>query len=253
MQIYVMDTEVFAEQNIFDRVMSILPEERLKKIRSVKQEQGKKLSAAAGFLLLYGAFQQPDMMHIPGKERVLEAGLQSSLEYVIGERGKPSLFVNGKQLFYNLSHSKTKAACVIADAECGIDLERIDPGRVKDSFVRKVCTEREKEGIAQMEEEQGKKLFFKLWTGKESVMKCDGRGIAMGPDTIDVSGLLVKDNCQPEVSGKQGGCLEIKGLTLHALELEDYFLSVCCEKDTKTQLLVVDKAAVEEFLRGLDI
>ena len=248
MQIYVIDTEVFAEQNIYDRVINILPEERLQKIRSVKQEQGKRLSAAAGFLLLYGAFRQPDMLHISTEESGLETILQPSLEHFTGEQGKPSLFVDGKQLFYNLSHSKKKAACVIADAECGIDLERIDPGRVTDSILRKVCTHREKDRLAQMDEEQRKKLFFKLWTGKESVMKCDGRGIAMGPDTIDVSDLLGKDTFRLEISGKQDGYREDKVLTIHAFELDDYFLSVCCEKDTKIQMLTVDQAAVEQFI-----
>ena len=54
MKIYVMDTEVLAEQNIYERIMKVLPEARLNKIRAVKQEQGKLLSAAAGCLLLFG-------------------------------------------------------------------------------------------------------------------------------------------------------------------------------------------------------
>ena len=80
------------------------------------------------------------------------------------------------------------------------------------------------------------------------MMKCDGRGIAMGPDTIDVSDLLGKDTFRLEISGKQDGYREDKVLTIHAFELDDYFLSVCCEKDTKIQMLTVDQAAVEQFI-----
>ena len=74
-----------------------------------------------------------------------------------------------------------------------IDLERVTPRRVKESLIRKVCTDRERVLLSQMKEEERSNLFFKLWTGKESVMKWDGRGMAMGPDTIEVSDLLVQE------------------------------------------------------------
>ena len=251
MKIYVMDTEVLAEQNIYEQIMKVLPEARLNKIRAVKQEQGKLLSAAAGFLLLFGISGQSDLLHISDKESGPDTDFQPPVEYLIGVQGKPALIVNGKKLFYNLSHSKTKAACVIAHEECGIDLERVTPRRVKESLIRKVCTDREKELLSQMKEEERSNLFFKLWTGKESVMKWDGRGMAMGPDTIEVSDLLVQDEVEVEICGGEESNGNRKAVTVHSLAIEDYYLSVCCEKDTKIQLLVVDKAAVERFLRGL--
>ena len=78
-----------------------------------------------------------------------------------------------------------------------------------------------------------------------------GRGMAMGPDTIEVSDLLVQDEAEAEICGGEESSRNRKAVTVHSLAIEDYYLSVCCEKDTKIQLLVVDKAAVEGFLRGL--
>ena len=75
--------------------------------------------------------------------------------------------------------------------------------------------------------------------------------MAMGPDTIEVSDLLVQDEAEAEICGGEESNGNRKAVTVHSFAIEDYYLSVCCEKDTKIQLLVVDKAAVARFLRGL--
>lgn len=227
--IYVMDTNIFSDQQLYENVLQLLRSDRLAKIRSIKHEQGQKLSAAAGFLLLYGM-----------KQAGVPLALIKSGEMVTGEHGKPMFKNEEIGMQFNLSHSGTKVACVISDSECGVDIERVNERRVKEPLIKKVCTQEESDILLNMDEVSGKKLFFKLWTIKESVMKKGGQGFTMNPTDIEASKMLTED------SMKRGEDY-IYSFPPNPLQ-EDYYLSVCCGEAYKKQPLYVDKAAVCNFL-----
>ena len=96
-----------------------------------------------------------------------------SEEIVIGEYGKPS-FKNSK-LFFNTSHSGKYAFCVISNVEVGCDIEEIK--EYKPRVAERFFTEKENNYLSLTNDKDG--LFYRLWTLKESSVKCIGKGFGM--------------------------------------------------------------------------
>lgn len=91
---------------------------------------------------------------------------------VRGEHGKPFIEKHSG-IFFNLSHCIGMAACVVSDAENGIDAELIRP--YSGSAANRVFTENEMRFVS--ESENSDENFFRLWTLKEAVGKAIGTGI----------------------------------------------------------------------------
>lgn len=102
--------------------------------------------------------------------------------------GKP-YFIDHPKLYFNLSHTLGYVACVIAEREVGIDIEKIRP--YKSCVLHKVCTAAEKEWIKQSEFKE--EAFFRLWTLKESFVKAEGTGLTQSLKQLEF---------QPDDKGK---------------------------------------------------
>jgi 4'-phosphopantetheinyl transferase len=96
--------------------------------------------------------------------------------------GRP--FING-QIDFNLSHSDEYVACAFTDAgRVGIDLERIRP--IDLSELNQYLTAQEWENIRRASDSSQE--FYRLWTSKESILKADGRGLAVDLREIRIEG-----------------------------------------------------------------
>ena len=91
------------------------------------------------------------------------------------EHGKP--IIVGKNVHFNISHSKNSVVCALSDSEIGVDIEYI--GEIRDSVLRKCFTEKEVQRV------QTKADFYKYWTLKESYLKAVGTGIDRRLDHIE--------------------------------------------------------------------
>lgn len=98
--------------------------------------------------------------------------------------GKPSL-TDYPEVFYNLSHAKGIAACIVSDAECGIDCEPIREYRP--NVVKRAFSDSEKSMILSAPENQRNMLFFQLWTLKEAYIKAVGMGLSYPMSDIEFS------------------------------------------------------------------
>ena len=95
-----------------------------------------------------------------------------SEEIVINEYGKPS-FKNSKY-FFNTSHSGKYALCVISDVEVGCDIEEIK--EFKPRVAERFFTDKENLYLEVAPDKND--MFYRIWTLKESYMKCIGKGFA---------------------------------------------------------------------------
>lgn len=160
---YYADARCLDNETLFREKLKLLSPYRQQKIAILRHERDKNRSLAAGLLL----------------DHALAAfGLQErSVEYEIGEWGKPALKYH-PEICFSLSHSGAYAICTIGDKPVGNDIERIREGRLKvaDRFFAKeelswlYETEREEERMQRM---------FRLWTMKESFVKAIGRGMSL--------------------------------------------------------------------------
>ena len=99
-------------------------------------------------------------------------GITENPIFEYNEHGKPSI-VGHPDIFFNLSHCKEAAVCVISDHPVGIDVESIR--EYKESLVRYTMNDAEIREIESAENPAS--AFIRFWTMKEATMKLVGTGI----------------------------------------------------------------------------
>lgn len=129
-----------------EKILPVIDETRIQKANRFLQETDRLLSLGAGFLL---------SQYLPEKS------------FVFNENGKPYL-KNGP--FFNLSHSGDYAVLAVdGEREVGIDIQKIKEKDV--SAIEYVS--KEKLSLNEM---------FRLWSNKESLIKCLGGNISLIKD-----------------------------------------------------------------------
>lgn len=124
-----------------------------------RQEQDRRLCLSA-FMLLQRALR-------------LEFGIDDVPPFVYGPNGKPSL--DGyPDIHFNLSHCRVAAACVVSTSPVGIDVESID--RYDVELIPYTMNDDEHRLI--VNSVYPDIAFVRLWTMKESLLKCTGQGIS---------------------------------------------------------------------------
>ncbi|KEJ04026.1 4'-phosphopantetheinyl transferase superfamily protein [Clostridium botulinum] len=91
--------------------------------------------------------------------------------------GKPCL-KNYENFNFNISHSGDFIACVIDDKPVGIDIEKIKHIEYED-IAKSFFTINEYEYIIKNDPYTPLSKFYKIWTLKESYIKCCGQGLSI--------------------------------------------------------------------------
>lgn len=99
--------------------------------------------------------------------------------------GKPSI-VDGRGIFFNVSHSGNRAVIAFSSAEVGVDIERVRPFSEPMSLVKRFFSVPEREAFERVGAEEREALFFRCWTRKEAYVKALGDGLSLGLDTFTV-------------------------------------------------------------------
>ncbi len=142
-------------------------EYRLKKLDNIVNENEKRRSAGAEYMLIHAAAALFPELPLPVK-------------YEADERGKP-YFKYPEGYFLSLSHSGILAACAVSDAPVGIDVQherKPSPG-----LLRRFFTENERR-----QAEGDTEAFTRIWARKEAVSKAAGLGVQIGFGSIEVLG-----------------------------------------------------------------
>lgn len=109
-----------------------------------------------------------------------------SLEFALGERGKPMLPAH-PQLHFNLSHSGSLMALAVTGAgPVGVDVERIDTTHRLDDLVDRYFAPAEAAAFRALEEGARPHAFFDIWTRKEAFIKVTGEGLSRGLASFEV-------------------------------------------------------------------
>jgi 4'-phosphopantetheinyl transferase len=114
----------------------------------------------------------------------------SQIEFVYGNFGKPALKSQpqGKALEFNLSHSQDLALYIFnRNRQVGIDVEHVRSMPDMDNFAEQFFSSREIELINSLSGEQKNDAFFKLWTGKEALLKANGGGLTIPLSYMEIS------------------------------------------------------------------
>ena len=98
----------------------------------------------------------------------------------ITKSGKP-FFENIAGLHFNISHSGSEVAIAFSTNPVGFDMEVLDRKRDCLAIAERFFTAEESREV-KMAGDSANKLFVKLWTAKESMLKLSGEGLVGGLD-----------------------------------------------------------------------
>ncbi len=140
--------------------LSVLTEERRKRITNYVQKKDKLRCLCGGLLLHFVFGKMADWI-------------------ALDTYGKP--IIPKEKLHFNLSHSGDYVVLAVDEGEIGIDIEKISS--LSNEIVKHCFTKEEQKWLASQPIEHA---FYLLWTGKESVMKAIGKGFYMEPKSFSV-------------------------------------------------------------------
>lgn len=185
MRIFLADINDITEEHI-----NFVSEARRQKAERLKKPDDKKRCIAGGLLI----------KHFFDGANITE-----------NEFGKP---VADNGMYFNISHSGKYVMFAISDCEIGCDIEQIKYVKA-DKTGKIVFCQNEMEKIRSADDKL--KVFFDLWTKKESLLKCIGEGFHRKAKSVDTSSGVYREN---------GKCFYMK-----TWNFSDYTMSVCSLKD----------------------
>ena len=154
---------IYLSQDIWDfdldAALGEISEQRREQALKFKHELGKRLCVLAYQLLKRGLAEV--------------YGIRENPVFEYNEHGKP-MIVGHPEIFFNLSHCKEAAICVVSDQPVGVDVESVRS--FNESLVRYTMNEAEVKEIESAEDQAV--AFIRLWTMKESALKLIGTGIS---------------------------------------------------------------------------
>lgn len=160
MDIYIADVSCLNSTDLFTEKLHELPVRRREKIISAAAKNSRTLSAGAGLLLNHALKKYG----IDGK----------TAEYSVNPYGKP--YLNGQNIFFNISHSGKYVICATAGEEIGIDIQK--SVRCAANTANRFFHPDEQLYIKSLPAADRPAAFLRLWTLKESYIKALGKGIA---------------------------------------------------------------------------
>lgn len=181
MMIFVTTTDALADEKLYEKAYSLIPEYRKTKADKMKMRENKLQTVTAGLLLNYAVGKwrnrvnkECDSVYYENVDifSVIEANNQCfDYEIAYNSQGKP-YFLSNREIFFNISHSSNYVACVIGDRPVGIDIEKARKGR--QNLAKRFFDISEAEWIKECDSDQ---RFFRIWTLKEAYGKATGQGV----------------------------------------------------------------------------
>ena len=161
--IWFAEASVLQDPARFAAAYAAVSPARREKADRLRPPEAKRLSLAAGALAL---------------QALAALGVDAAAEEVaLGPYGKPFL-PRFPEVHFSLSHSGTRVMCVTADRPVGCDIQETAPRDLRIArrfFSREECARIFSEPTPEAQQD----MFFRIWTAKESYLKCIGLGLAL--------------------------------------------------------------------------
>ena len=104
------------------------------------------------------------------------------LSFGVSRHGKPFALLRGgpSSVGFNVSHSGENGLIAVADGEVrvGVDVEEIVAKRNLESLIEAVMGPDERAQLAPLQGTERLRLFYRIWTSKEALIKALGTGFA---------------------------------------------------------------------------
>ena len=221
-QVYYTEVFPFLEENTFFSHLNKIEEERRKKILKNNNEKVRLRSLSAGCLL-------HDVLC-----RKLGISPENSQPFDIAyeEGGKPYL-VKYPKLHFNLSHSGDYVCCAVGDVPVGVDIQKLV--EIREGVAGRFFTDEDNERLAKCTEKEREKLFFRMWSIKESYIKLTGKGLSGGLDHFEIDwqrkGILERNVQDAKKEKDFWESIDVAAYFEEWDQLDQYCFCVCAERD----------------------
>jgi len=157
------------------------------------------------------------------------------LSFEYRDHGKPFALVDGRPapLGFNVSHSAPHGLIALTPAgspgrRIGVDAEVRRPDRNFDGIAQRVYGPGERAALATARGEDRVRLFYRLWTLKEAIIKGLGTGFSLSPSRFEVPPAMI--------DGADSGTLRIaqepdRTWRLTCLSDAGFAAAIACEAD----------------------
>ena len=216
LKVYVADTAALSNESVFWEYMDKVDETRQEKVWLCRNEEDRKRSLLAGYLIQVG---MKNWIGEGGGPQADAAPLP--LAYTYGENGKPFLRDYGEVCF-SLSHSGKYVIGAFSGNEVGIDVQKHRGTRF--DMADRFFTEEDNALLERLGADNAAANFYRIWTVKESYMKLTGEGMRQGLDATVLEPAGVGLHCGRVV--RKNGSTENAYFVISD-ELEDYSIAVC--------------------------
>lgn len=199
--LFIYDISPFYDENFFNEQYELVKEYRRNKIDNLSLKEDKIRSLSAEYVL------------IKALEYVGLDYFKESIE--VDKNGK--LFLKSNKIQFNISHSGSKVICGISSYSIGVDIQL--KKEVNFDIAKRFFTISENELILK---NNSKDMFYKIWTLKESYIKCVGKGLLIPLNSFEIS----FKNEKPIIN-QTNSKFEFK---LFTHEIEGYQIALCVEQ-----------------------
>lgn len=172
-----------------------------------------------------------------------------NLDYksLVPEKGGKLVLTDYPNITFNISHSNSMVACAVGKSALGIDIEckkQIEFRPLADHFFHM----NERDYINKADPEIGLDRFYKLWTLKESYIKCTGEGLSKGLDSFFLEAAI---NSRIKVYDKENPERSSKYRFYNTRCNSQYHVSICSEQaDINKEGRMLDYSVLKRFLIG---
>ncbi|MCF0175330.1 MAG: 4'-phosphopantetheinyl transferase superfamily protein [Bacteroidales bacterium] len=155
---YIFDRLDDFDESVLEAALELVSPSRRKKALSYVRMRDRKTSVAAELLLRYA---------------LKDMGIKGPFPEICNEASGKPFFRDIPSLHFNLSHCALCVACVVGDEPVGVDVECT--GAYSPELAKFVLNAEELAAVLQAASPEIE--FTRLWTMKESLLKCTGEGL----------------------------------------------------------------------------
>ena len=201
---------------VFEKKKDALSADDISEISTVKNERLRNQKAAARLLL---------------RLALKEYGLQEKESIKKTDKGKP--YIKKSNLFFSISHAEGLVACVIANMEIGVDVEKVK--KSPSAAIKGILCPGEMSVFQSLSQKEKNEYACVSWTLKESLVKLLGCGIEKRPCKIDIEGYSLAD--EGKIINKN---IDGKEVFFCFRKIEDYYVSTAMFAKEDIEIVSVD-------------
>lgn len=178
---------------------------------------------------------EEEILKFIAAERITMAALTKffDLEHpvIVGNAGEKPMLLNRQDISFSRSYACNLLALAIEqEGTIGVDAEKIK--KVDVSVMKYFFTEKEKEYVEHSIDPDF--AFSLIWTRKESVIKCTGKGLQYGFHLLDTTPVQEKEAGQKLFANND--C--VNGYAISSYHIENTILSVCSKRNDEFPLFL---------------